>query len=178
MTTSKLSLAYWLVWITGYGSFLLAGLFFFIGIHFSVQPDVYEGIHFSGTSFSMEIVDGEHQSGGIPEHSLPLVWLALARAAAFFVLVGLMSILGMRIIRTVRNGRVFSADTPQRFRYIGYGFLLMTAIAAIDISLEAGATAVGLELKLGYLLASLFAFILAEIFREGNRLEEESKLTV
>lgn len=61
---------------------------------------------------------------------------------------------------------------------IGLGFLILTALTFADVTVFGNVHQLELDLKMGYLLAALFAYILAEIFQEGNRLEEESKLTV
>lgn len=181
MTTknSKLKIAYWLVWITGYGSFFLGGLFLLIAIHFSIAPHHYDSMQLSSTMFSIEIADGAVQtSGKLSEAPLWQVWMVFLQGLVIFTVIGLMCIYGMKIIQSVRNGRVFNTDNPKWFQRIGLGFLILTALTFADVTVSGNVHQLELDLKMGYLLAALFAYILAEIFQEGNRLEEESKLTV
>ena len=179
MKNSKLTLAYWLVWITGYGSFVLAGVLLILGVHYSFQPEAYDGMTISGNMISINITEGGAESGAtINDHPAWLIWLAFLRGTAILVVVGVMSRFGVKIIKAVQKGRIFIKDNSRRFRSIGAGFLVLMVITFFEFSVGPGNTSFTAQMKFGYLLAALSSFILAEIFEEGARLEEESKLTV
>ncbi|MCH8546993.1 MAG: DUF2975 domain-containing protein [Cryomorphaceae bacterium] len=175
---SKLTVAYWLVWLTGYGSFFLGGLFLLIAIHFSFAPHHYDSLELSSTMFSVQVVDGNLQTTNLSQASLWRIWLVFLQGLAIFSIIGVMCIYGRRIIQSVRKGKVFNVNNPKWFQRIGLGFLILAALTFADVTLSGEVYKLEMNLKGGYILAALFAYILAEIFQEGNRLDEESKLTV
>ncbi|TVQ76945.1 MAG: DUF2975 domain-containing protein [Flavobacteriales bacterium] len=175
---SKLRIAYWLVAILGYFAFFLGILYFLIAIHFSIAPEYYNSLQLSSTMLKIEVKDGLVVSSNLSNMPLWLIWLVFLQGIAIFCTIGIMCNFGKRIIQAVREAKVFSDKNPNLFRKIGLGFLILAGLSLFDIGITGDVQKFEIQFKMSYILAALFAYILAEIFQEGNRLEEESKFTV
>ena len=83
-----------------------------------------------------------------------------------------------KVMLSVKNLQTFKRENVLSFKRIGkylFGFFLLTSYTAI--SFEKGAFS-STHINLTPLLFVLVAFIMAEIFKEGNALEEENDLTI
>ncbi|QTD39064.1 DUF2975 domain-containing protein [Polaribacter batillariae] len=83
-----------------------------------------------------------------------------------------------KIMLSVKNLKTFKRDNVLSFRRIGIyliGFFILTSFISINY-LKGGFTKYNISLS--PILFILFAFIMAEIFREGNTLKEENDLTI
>ncbi|WP_424963576.1 DUF2975 domain-containing protein [Ekhidna sp.] len=91
--------------------------------------------------------------------------------------------LSIRIIKSISSVETFRFENVFSFRKMGQLFLIwfVVAIPSIKPLTEFGET-IGLtmtaSLDLKYALFALVCFVLAEIFKEGNKLMEENKLTI
>lgn len=173
----KLTLAHWLVRIIGICVFVFAALFFFVGIHLAIAPHHYDWLHLSSEIFIYDCVKGELVRPGPPERSLWTLWFFLENLI-FYLILGVIFIYFGKILHSVRNGMVFRNEMPGWLRRIGLCFLIIAPLVIFHIGPTEKGFQFGTHMHLGYLLAGLFAFVLAEIFKEGSRLNEESKLTV
>ncbi|WP_289055003.1 DUF2975 domain-containing protein [Carboxylicivirga marina] len=83
-----------------------------------------------------------------------------------------------KIIESVKNINTFHQRNVLSFRRIGkYLFINFILLSFSWFTFQKGETS-GLSFQLGLLVVSLSSFILAEVFKEGNKLLEENKLTV
>ena len=83
-----------------------------------------------------------------------------------------------RVLESVRKLETFHQTNVQAFKKIGNYCLLMGGLSVFSY-LEFGNYAVSsFTIPFNVLFMALIAFILAEIFKEGNHLMEENELTV
>lgn len=83
-----------------------------------------------------------------------------------------------KIIKSVQNLTTFQNENFKSFRRIGqYGFVyfLVTSFYSYDFNHVRSS---GFIISLTPLIVMLFAFIMAEIFKEGSLLREEKELTI
>ena len=84
----------------------------------------------------------------------------------------------LQVITSVKMVQTFRAINVESFRRIGkylFIFFVLSAFAIINVQ---NGDFYGLSIKLTPLLLMILAFILAEIFKEGNNLAEENNLTI
>lgn len=89
----------------------------------------------------------------------------------------------MRIIKSISSLETFRFENVFSFRKMGQLFLIWFAVAIPSIRplTEFGETfgvTMTTTLNFKYALFALVCFVLAEIFKEGNKLMEENKLTI
>lgn len=85
---------------------------------------------------------------------------------------------GLRVIAAMDHFETFRRENVQHFKMVGALFLWLALLDTIDFFWVGGKFWFNFELPVTNLVAALVAFLLAEIFREGNRLMEEQELTV
>jgi len=83
-----------------------------------------------------------------------------------------------RVLKSVRKLKTFHQTNVEAFRKIGYYCLLITGLSTFNYWAFNDYTKSSFSISINILLLSLIAFILAEIFKEGNNLMEENKLTI
>lgn len=84
----------------------------------------------------------------------------------------------LKIIASVRHLETFRSQNVRYFQNIGKLFFIWLAVAFFHLSPLPDGEQITLSLELKYAVCALAAFVLAEVFKEGNRLEEENKLTI
>jgi hypothetical protein len=84
----------------------------------------------------------------------------------------------LKIISSLKSLDTFRGDNIKSFQRVGQWFVLLFLLSVVQISQPEGAWEITLAFDPSYLLGTLVCYLLAEIFREGNRLMEESKLTI
>lgn len=90
----------------------------------------------------------------------------------------------LRIVDSVRLGRPFSSDNADRLRRIAWAVLalelLRYALAGIAAALTSSGVPVQISGKVSVtaILAILLLFVLAQVFREGARMNEDLEGTV
>lgn len=83
-----------------------------------------------------------------------------------------------KVMESVRAAKTFGEGNVVSFRRIGKYILIYGILASyVSMSFENGGFR-GINLPFTALFLMLFAFIMAEIFKEGNLLKEENDLTV
>lgn len=83
-----------------------------------------------------------------------------------------------RVLKSVRKLETFHQTNVEAFRKIGYYCLLITGLSTFNYWAFSDYTKSSFSISINVLLISLIAFILAEIFKEGNNLMEENQLTI
>lgn len=83
-----------------------------------------------------------------------------------------------KVLRSVRELETFKAINVSAFRKIGYCCLGIAALSFFNYWNFENYTKSSISVSLNVILIALIAFILAEIFKEGNNLMEENRLTV
>jgi Protein of unknown function (DUF2975) len=88
------------------------------------------------------------------------------------------------LVRDVRRGQPFAAQHPARLRLVAWGFLVFAVLAWLSPLvhvLPGGVVSIGGSMKFKpapELLIALCLFALAEVFRHGFALKQETDLTV
>ncbi len=83
-----------------------------------------------------------------------------------------------RIIQSIRSLSAFREDTIRHFKRIGVLMLTSFIISSIAISFIDSRLSLEFSPDLQYLLFALVSMILAEVFKEGNKLWEDNQLTI
>lgn len=83
-----------------------------------------------------------------------------------------------RVVRSIKNRQVFYAENIKAFRHLGQLFLSWWFVSWFILREADKGYSIGINIALPLLVCSLVAFVLAEVFREGNRLYEEQQLTI
>ena len=83
-----------------------------------------------------------------------------------------------KIMQSVKNLKTFQKNNVYSFRKIGkYIFIIFLLSSYVKVRFQQGGVS-ATHINLTPLLFVLAAFIMAEIFKEGNALEEENDLTI
>ncbi|TRO64458.1 DUF2975 domain-containing protein [Christiangramia sabulilitoris] len=83
-----------------------------------------------------------------------------------------------KVLKSVKDLKTFHQTNVNSLRRIGYYCLLITGLSIFNYW-EFGVYAKSsISISLDVLLITLLAFILAEVFKEGNNLLEENQLTI
>lgn len=84
-----------------------------------------------------------------------------------------------KIIFSVKETKTFHYNNILSFRKIGkYLLFISLAMCFYSVSLDDGKSFTLISIPFNTLTLALLVFIMAEIFKEGNNLSEENKLTV
>ncbi|MEX0968453.1 MAG: DUF2975 domain-containing protein [Bacteroidia bacterium] len=84
----------------------------------------------------------------------------------------------LRIIRSMKSLQTFRDNNVRQFQKIGSAFLVLALFNTFYFMEVSGHAVINFMVPFNSLLAALLGFLLAEIFKEGNRLMEENQLTV
>ncbi len=106
------------------------------------------------------------------------VWWLFLQGILGFAAYGFIFLFARRIVQLVQRGKMFSPNQVKWFISIGIGFSILAVIVFFVPDFTAEEGRIKFSFNFGYILAAIVSFIMAEIFQEGNRLNEESKLTV
>jgi hypothetical protein len=155
-------------------------------IHWHFDPDYYAGIKFDGTlHYSLNrlgLISSE-----IPD-SDKVVFLNKIRPFFFYLIflknVGVILFTWIiirefgKVIRSLQQLETFRSRNVESFRRIARGLLVIFILSGVTFMVvgNTGDFTFNFDLTLAFL--TLVAFILAEIFKEGNRLYEEEQLTI
>lgn len=174
----KLAVAYWICWFLSLSSFLTSIFLFFSVLFFSFVSDFYESVELTVIGLNYYFFDDNFRGTRVADLQLWNFWWLFIQNIVGFTVLGFIFLYCRRIVHLVQRGKMFSTQQVNWFNRIGIGFFILAAIAffAPDFTEETRSATFSFNVK--FILAGLFSFILAEIFQEGNRLNEESKLTV
>lgn len=82
------------------------------------------------------------------------------------------------IIESVKEVKTFQENNVLSFRKIGKYLLFISVIMMFTYYTFQNGAKVSYSISYKVLILSLLSYIMAEVFKEGNNLEEENKLTV
>lgn len=82
------------------------------------------------------------------------------------------------VLNSVKSSKTFQQTNVTAFRKIGYYSLTIAGLSLISYWEFGDFSKNSFSISLNNLIIPLFAFILAEIFKEGNNLKEENQLTI
>lgn len=84
----------------------------------------------------------------------------------------------LRVVNSIKSLETFKDQNVGHFRNIGGLFLWLAILDSFQVLIVEGHFSFHFQVPFSMLLAALISFLLAEIFKEGNRLMEENQLTV
>ena len=118
--------------------------------------------------------DGERLNGSKGLMLFSMVQLIIGLVLTSFIIKGL-----IKIIHSVKQKASFATTNEIELKRIGTIFIGLFILNMLSIyPSESNGLTFKLDLEIYYLLCSLIAYILAAVFKEGNELEEENKLTI
>jgi hypothetical protein len=130
--------------------------------------------------FSYEIsVTGENgETITSPQNNTASVLFNFIKAEAVLLLLALVFSRALRVLQSLKSWETFNEKNVEHFRRVGLYFLLIAPLMTFSYSNFSGTSSVSFNFPFSWLCAALSAFVLAEIFKEGQHLAEEQKLTV
>ena len=168
---------------------MLTGLF----VHFQISPWIYEDVDFTNnldrTGVILRTFNSYkiHEDGKVPTDSEVFAIDELTMGSLYFnyIKVALVVVLGFlcvkefqKVIESVKGIKSFQRRNVSSFRRIGkYLVVIFFLLSYSSFTFQQGGMS-GFYLSFDLLVLSLLAFIMAEIFKEGNNLLEENELTV
>lgn len=84
----------------------------------------------------------------------------------------------IQVIKSANKRDTFKILNIKNFQKIGYYFIALLLLDFIHLTFKTDDTIIKIAIESEYLLCAITSFILAEVFREGNKLAEENKLTI
>ncbi len=172
---------------------LLGLILVFFMIAWPMELSLLEDIHVAQNSsiFKFETSPSFETSpeGGIPlspplsEFGTFYFYFICARSLTMVAILFKIIQLSIRIIKSISSLETFRFENVFSFRKMGQLFLIWFIVAILSIKplTEFGVT-IGVTmtttLDFKYPLFALVCFVLAEIFKEGNKLMEDNKLTI
>ena len=151
-------------------------------IHFQVDRDFYNGWHadkpIKGNSIKFQKVIGEELSEEdviyMTDWNTSSLYFNYLRFAGIILLM----YLAIKQFQDVLNLETFKTTNVQAFHRIGIYCLIISGLSWITMWVFGNYHVSGFHIDFDFLIIALLAFIFAEIFKEGNQLMEENKLTV
>lgn len=119
--------------------------------------------------------DSDIKLSQIRPFSLYLIYLK-ACAICWFTLLAALEFI--KVLKSVEQLQAFQLRNVEAFRKIGKYTSFVFILSSVSLVVAQQSFKFGLAFQQTPLLVMLAAFILAEIFREGNRLHQEEQLTV
>ncbi len=122
-----------------------------------------------------------------------LVFAAYIRILGLWALFFIGTVQMAKVLKDVSHGKAFARENARRLRIVGYAmaggaiFKLIIYLGTVfvfrgDIEIAGGAIPwpiyIGQALSPGFFLGGIIVIVISEVFRLGNRLQEEQELTV
>jgi len=86
--------------------------------------------------------------------------------------------LAQRVLQSVDNLKTFQVDNILHFRKIAFGFLILAALDILKLNPGQGSITITFSVTLAYFMLSMAAFLLSDVFKEGNELYEQNRLMI
>lgn len=165
-----------------------------IFVHFQISPSTYKDVDIntkinnsSSISFNKSSSYKIHIDGKAPGDSDIFRFINLKTRSLYFNFVKLSIILILsflcvkefqKVIESVKEIKTFQERNVSSFRRIGkYLLISFILVSYSSFTFQQGGTS-SFYISFELLIIALLAYIMAEIFKEGNKLSEENKLTV
>ncbi|WP_299063400.1 DUF2975 domain-containing protein [uncultured Polaribacter sp.] len=164
-------------------------------VHVQISPESYKKNHFgqnisSGINFGNSIHFGKYKSWKIDSKaddkevftlnklktsSLYFIYFKLS-AILIFIFLAIREF--QKIMQSAKNHKTFQENNIKSFRKIGkYIFIIFLLTSFEILEFQQGGKS-GIRIEFTSLILMLISFIMAEIFKEGNLLQQEKDLTI
>lgn len=146
------------------------------GVIMVINTEALPFIAYSDGSFVFNQGTQRAEPGIRPEGGLML--FAMLKIAATILCSILIINEILKVIRSIRSLETFKEKNILAFRRMGNIFLAFFFIQMFSLTPNGDQYSFSVSLPLFYLFAVMGCYILAEIFKEGNKLMEENQLTI
>jgi len=158
-------------------------------VHFQYEKDFYKkiDIQLKNSSFQYSKLDTWGSSSKmlnidknyiIDTISIPSLYLLFMQYSALLILLFLALKEFKKVVLSLENYSTFQMKNVNSFRRIGNFLFLYLLIGSVQwITFQEGSL-INFSLSIAPLCLAIFAFLLAEIFKEGNSLKKENDLTI
>lgn len=141
-----------------------------------INTEALPFLEYNNGSFTFNQGSESAEPGIRPEGGLMLFAFAKIAATIFCSILIINEIL--KVIRSIRSLETFKEKNILAFRRMGNIFLAFFFIQMFSLTPNGDQYSFSISLPLFYLFAMIGCHILAEIFKEGNKLMEENQLTI
>lgn len=83
-----------------------------------------------------------------------------------------------KVILSVKDLSTFQEINVSAFKRIGINFLIIACLSTIEFWDFGPVSKTGIKIDFHFFIIALLAFVVAEIFKEGNQLKQENELTI
>jgi hypothetical protein len=163
-----------------------------IVIHWHFDPDYYKSVLITVNNGSVNFLEGNtatsNQVPHLPGNAGKTVYLNnLHPFSIYFICLQILGtlVLGylivqelIRILRAVQKARPFIHANVTSFRRLGYLCLSIIVLNSLHFLRTDQTSFISFSINYTLLIFMLIAFILAEVFSEGQKLYEQEKLTI
>lgn len=158
---------------------LLAGILLFLMISWAFGAGFFESISVEHDA-SIFKFNTKPALEGIPlsEYGSIQFYFICLQALVLTVLSFLIIQLSIKVINSIKSLETFRMENVNSFQKMGKLFMVWFFVDIPSIVQNAYTTSFSAELGLKYIVFAIICFVLAEIFSEGNKLMEDSKLTI
>lgn len=163
-------------------------------VHYQINPSSYDDVELNTKMNNNNVISIEWShstvikvNDEVSDNSNPFVLSKLKSSSLYFFflkvsLVILFLFLSLKefqkIIESVKEIKTFQERNVLSFRRIGkYMLIIFVLMSYSSFTFQQGKLS-GLHISFELLILSLLSYIMAEVFKEGNNLSEENKLTV
>ena len=111
-------------------------------------------------------------------------WNTSSVIFSYFQFIGILTLVYLsvgefeNVLKSVKRLKTFENTNEQAFRKIGFYCTILTLVTTITYLQFGNYSLSRFSISFNYLGFALFAFILSEVFKEGNTLKTENDLTI
>ena len=102
----------------------------------------------------------------------------LGKATVTLVILSMMIRLVINVLKSLRSFDTFKSENVRTLRKMGNLFILWFLVAIPGVTYIDESLVISVSVLPSILLGTLICYLLSEIFKEGNRLMEDNKLTI
>ena len=157
-------------------------------IHFLIDTSAYSDIKVTIPESSSNLkIEFEDIVGEAPVNTNVFTiddWNTGSMIFTYFQIIGILTLLYLsigefaKVLRSVRKLKTFQITNEQAFRKIGFYCIFLAILTTITYWQFGNYSLSRFSISFNALGFALFAFILSEIFKEGNTLKTENDLTI
>lgn len=171
------------------GACLILGVAFLVLVaHWHISPLSYDSVEVSEAfrpgygvnGFRLKLGDKIIPDTGTKLSKLPslMIYWLLLRAVIFVGLTWLMIGVAQKILKSISSFETFHQNNVVQFRVLARYGLIAFIFSCFNFSYLNESLDVYFQITWSPLLLMISSYVLAEVFREGNRLREEQKLII
>ncbi len=172
--------------------FLGLALLLIIFIHWHIDKDYYKAVQISVDNGSLFISESKTETADPVPHLSSnsgkrvylndlnpfSIYFTFLQICVTLVLSFFIAREVIRILKSVHESQPFNAGNITSFQRIGYLCLSLTALNSLRFLITNQTSFKSFSINYTLFIFMLITFILAEIFREGQKLYEQDKLTI